>query len=380
MFKHAQSNVKLPVAGKGMQCMTVSGFAPISIRGASAFAPSNQNRLTNQLGAHAQIISSFSGVSASRAALAQNIQNQQGFEPRLMGTEEGMELLVSADDTLSRVELILIRMQELAERAQNSNLSPSERDELMEELLTLMEELNELSDDSGGLLDGSFDGILDMAGLLALGITGITSDGRIEGSARLHISNENGRLTMTLRINGETVTGQVARGTTETAFTLRSGQKITIAHDGSLRSGVAARIGFRQGNREADMSRAVSAASSPSGFWINAISGRLVRGPDLFDVSSVGLGLHGLRVGSAADAKEASAMINTALTRVTRLRASIADIRESVLGTSSSVSKTTAPAVHARESVSESAFARPAHLVRAQTNFLMSAAALRLLK
>ena len=357
---------------------TTPSRGPLSGVGAALHHQLNRGRPQNRrladllsragIAVHAQPAATFTPGPAVGQPIAYSPQGMAAADS-VLKMDEGMNALVRADATLTRVERLFSRMRELIELAEDKSISPSRREELMEELDALLDELDELSD--SGLLDGVFGGIPGLDGLLALGIESISSDGRLEGRARLQIRNENGRFTMTLRINGETITGNVERGSGETVFTLRSGQTVTVRHGQGLRSGTVANIGFYADRNAAFLHQAVSAADSARPRWMSGAGGKTVAFPDLFDVSAVGMGLHGLSLRSPLDAARAAEKLEAAILRVSKLRETIAQTMKDALTPSAMPPRTGGSAA------ADAPFMTPAQLIQAQTIAAMVEAALQ---
>ena len=273
----------------------------------------------------------ISPLSNALSNIAESVNNSKRVSERFVfgsdpNSDVAKSLLDNIDQTLCRVERILLRMQMIAEAANSGNISVFRLKELEEEFERLKEELDALAESSGGFFDGTFGGVRGARGISAMGIISITSSGNISGNAQVNISGENGNRSMTVRINGEEITARITDNSRKASFRLRDGSGITVSFDNprALVSGTSNRISFTRGESTPDLRNAMSADDRPKDMFIRPMpqSGNLdpVRIPPLRDISAFGLGLRDIRIGDSSSARRAIDRISAVSDKIARDR------------------------------------------------------------
>lgn len=294
-----------------------------------------------------------SGVNRNNTVKTTNqtLQNLAAHYQYNAGTQAGFQVLYrsepvddvraasmidAADEGLSRTETVLRKIKELLNNCNDLTKSLNDADykKINDEFQKLLEELNQISNNNP-MLDGSFGGIQGKDGVQATGIDEIVSTGNFNGKVKLNIEFRQNRVEITARNGNNSVTNVLKFSDTETVFDF-NGSKITLKFSngaGNLQSGIVKDISFSPGNKNADLTKAVSRARYPAdGIYTTNKNNKTVKIPNLTDVSSVGLGLNGRTIKSILDSKATMKKVNESLGNIVNMRGRLFNTRVAVSG------------------------------------------------
>ncbi len=351
-----------------------------------AYTPSKFQNKAEQAVGSSRITGDFSKVSSDLIASVNKAYSSdkpnQVRASTCLSKSTGINLLQQGDSYLSEAETILNRMSVLASNASDIYLDDALRQDINAEFQDLKKQLDLLSDNSG-ILDGSFGGIQGADGLKAMGIQTIASNGAISGNAKLYINNTNSETTISLRINGETVTNKLNKHARETVFELSYGNTITVGYDDakSLVSGVVTKVGFQQKQTETIVSKAMSADKGNKNVYVSLVDyGGMILLPNMPDISALGLGIHSLDLGNFSVASQAVEKLDSVGTDVSRVKTEIVETKDKIIRSIEAVFayQNVLNKIHA--AFGNAHLSQPAQLLYAQTNFLLREMALSFLK
>ena len=275
---------------------------------------------------------------AAGLAISERMRSQiRGLDKATQNATNAVSLVQTAEGGLNSTSSVLQRMRELAVQASNGTYSDADRELLNKEFQQLQGQLDQTASSTHyngiKLLDGSLGGKAGAPGLSELGVADITAGAgnSYTGDAKFNISVENGVTSITAQFGGETITNQLAAGDTSTTFTTAGGDTIQMDFSSvsALKAGTISGVGLTAGQTGVDLSGATGTrADSGLTFQIGANGGADQRvSMNIGDMSSMGLGLSGINIGSVADANKAIDAITAAQDKVSSTRSGLGSMQ-----------------------------------------------------
>ncbi|MDR2931586.1 MAG: flagellin, partial [Oscillospiraceae bacterium] len=148
---------------------------------------SYRNMYVNQMSATKSLRNLSSGYRINSAAddaaglaVSEKMRGQiTGLSKAYTNTQNAISLVQTAEGNLIESSDILTRMKEITVQASNGTYTDEQRQLLNKEMTALKSELNRISGSSNyngiNLLDGSLGGKQGEAGMLSLGVTGVST-------------------------------------------------------------------------------------------------------------------------------------------------------------------------------------------------------------
>jgi len=171
------------------------------------------------------------------------------------------------------------------------------------------------------LTDGSLGGQTGTKAMQNMGVDSISISGTrgANGAASFTISQgENGQTSMSMQLNGQTITNNLNASDTSTTFALKDGTQVKVDFTktaADLQGGMVNNVGVRSGSSTTDTSKAISSNKDTKlSLQIGANGSQDQRiSFGIGDMSTLGLGINGLNISSLDNANAAISAIDRAV-------------------------------------------------------------------